>query len=404
MRIAWLSPLPPIASGIGEYSLQLLPLVAEHAEVTAVSPRPGRFKRVVVPEGIRWETPNAWAAQVGRYDASVYHLGNNLFHQFAYDAALEHPSISMFHDIVLHHMLADVLVERGQNDYMGYEKVLRSEHGAVGTRLAQLRLKGMASDLEKFLFPLFAHVAARSRAVIVHSEEMKDRMLQQVADVPITVIPHFAPSRPPEVASLTRESARRMFGLPLDAFIVGCLGYVTLPKQPEAIIGGFRRLLERNPKAMLAIVGKDHTGGRLQRWLDQPGLAGRVRLTGFVDLIRFYQYLIAVDAVVNLRYPTVVETSGTNARALAEGRPLIVSNVGAFAELPDAAVCKVEIDEDQAEAVGRHLIRIAEDDQFRAGLVENGLRYADTYLHPRRCADLYVQVAREVAGLSRRAG
>lgn len=400
MRIAWLSPLPPLESGIGEYSLQLLPLLAEHADVTAVSPRPGRFRDVTVPQGARWQSPKAWAAQADRYDASIYHLGNNLFHQYTYEAALKHPSISVFHDLVLHHMLADVLVERGNHDFAGYEQVLRSEHGEVGARLARLRLKGMATDFEKFLFPLFAHVANRSQAVVVHSEEMKDRMRDEVT-TPITVIPHFAPTRPSEVAKLSRESARRMLGLPMDAFIVGFMGYVTLPKLPEAVIGGFRRLLEIRPDALLAIVGKDHTGGRLRHWVAHPGVADRVLVTGFVDLIRFYQYLIAVDIVVNLRYPTVVESSGTNARALAEGRPLIVSNVGGFAELPDDVVCKVEIDEDLDEAVGRHLIRLAEDEEFRGSVAERGMRYAHTYLNPRRCADLFLQVAGQISAGAR---
>ncbi len=51
----------------------------------------------------------------------------------------------------------------------------------------------------------------------------------------------------------------------------------------------------------------------------------------------------ACDIVLNLRYPTVGETSGSLQRALGLGKAVIVSDVGAFAELPDDVCLKVPI-------------------------------------------------------------
>ena len=82
--------------------------------------------------------------------------------------------------------------------------------------------------------------------------------------------------------------------------------------------------------------------------LRSRGLHGRVRLTGYVDLVRFHLYLKAVDAVVNLRYPSAGEASGTFTRALAEGRAVIASNLGAFVDVPSGVCLKVEVDGDQA--------------------------------------------------------
>jgi glycosyltransferase involved in cell wall biosynthesis len=395
MHIAWFSPLPPLKSGIGEYSVQLLPFVQEEATVTAVSPAPGSFRKIHPPPGIEWMTPQKWMAKPQGDQVPIYHLGNNAFHRYCYEAALKRPGVSVFHDIVMHHMLADVLVENGPHKHWDiYERILRDEYGETGTRLAALRQRHIATDFEKFLFPLFAHIAKRSRVVVVHSEEMRDRIAWDVPNVPIHVIPHFAPPVPDELKNMTKESARRELRLPKDAPIVGFLGYVTLPKQPEAVIEGFAQLAKRRPDARLALVGRDHTGGRLTTWLDRPELKGKVRLTGFVDLIEFYKYLLAVDVVVNLRYPTVVESSGTNARALAEGRPLVVSNVGAFAELPDDACCKIEIDEDQGAAVARHLIRLFDDEAYMASIVAKGREYADKWLDSRTIGHAFVEAAR----------
>jgi glycosyltransferase involved in cell wall biosynthesis len=104
-----------------------------------------------------------------------------------------------------------------------------------------------------------------------------------------------------------------------------------------------------------------------------------------------------VDAVVNLRYPSAGEASGTFTRALAAGRVAIVSNLGAFADVPSDACLKVEVDGDQEGEVGRHLIRLAEDPVFKAGMEERAREYAVSALNPERCANLYMEVARAAA-------
>ena len=58
-----------------------------------------------------------------------------------------------------------------------------------------------------------------------------------------------------------------------------------------------------------------------------------------------WSLMAACDVLVNLRYPTMGETSGSVIRALSLGKPLIVSDVGWFSELPDDAVLKVPVDE-----------------------------------------------------------
>ena len=58
-----------------------------------------------------------------------------------------------------------------------------------------------------------------------------------------------------------------------------------------------------------------------------------------------WSLMAACDVLVNLRYPTMGETSGSVIRALSLGRPLVVSDVGWFSELPDDVVLKVPVDE-----------------------------------------------------------
>src|SRR5215510_11597261 len=77
------------------------------------------------------------------------------------------------------------------------------------------------------------------------------------------------------------------------------------------------------------------------------GLRENARLTGYVSDDDFFRYLKAVDVVVNLRYPTASETSGTLTRALSASLPVVVTDFGQFAELPDDVCLKVPATENE---------------------------------------------------------
>ena len=55
--------------------------------------------------------------------------------------------------------------------------------------------------------------------------------------------------------------------------------------------------------------------------------------------------MAACDVLVNLRSPTMGETSGSVIRGLALGKPMLVSDVGWFSELPDGVALKIPVDD-----------------------------------------------------------
>jgi glycosyltransferase involved in cell wall biosynthesis len=393
VRLAWFSPLPPIESGIADYSFEILREVGRLAEVDVFSPRAGAVRGVRTPGGVRRRPPTSFEARAARYDAALYHLGNNPHHEYVYRAALRRPGVVVLHDFVLHHLVAWMLVDGPRRDWPAYEELMASSYGEAGRRLADLRMRGVATDFEKFLFPLNEHVLRSATSLVVHSGGVASRVAEVVPGVPITVIPHNAGFPPPSVRHVDRAEARARLGLSPDAFLAGQFGYVTVPKQPAAVVGGFARLAAADPTARLVIVGADHSGGGLARLAARHGVTDRVSLTGFVDLERFYLYLKAVDVVINLRYPSAGESSGTFARAVAEGRATIVNDLGSFAEVPPGVTLKVEVDGDQAEEVAQHLLRLAGDPAFREAVERRARDYGATVLDPRRCAARYVEAA-----------
>jgi glycosyltransferase involved in cell wall biosynthesis len=98
--------------------------------------------------------------------------------------------------------------------------------------------------------------------------------------------------------------------------------------------------------------------------------------------------------LVNLRYPTMGETSGSVIRGLSLGKPMVVSDVGWFSELPDDVALKVPVDEVEVDVLAAAL-RVAADQGTALGA--NARAYVQREHSLDRSADGYV-TALESAG------
>jgi glycosyltransferase involved in cell wall biosynthesis len=376
-------------SGIADYSADLLPFLASRATVDAVAPL--RDRPTEIPSGVGFVDARSFRSRRGEYDRAICHIGNSPLNEFAYVAAVRDRSVMVLHDLTLHHLFANAYLSRGDRD--GYESLLRVLYGPAGERLIELQRRGLGTEYDRFLFPMIEHVPGRAAAVVVHSRAGARAVAEVAPDVPVTVIPHHAGVEPAEVTGVGRTDARDALGLPEDAFVVVHLGFLVPAKQPATVLHAFARLADRHPEAILLIVGQDAPTRSLGRALDRYRHHERVRMTGYVGLPDFYRALRAADAVVNLRFPTLGESSGSFARALAAGRATIVNDAGSFADVPADATLRVELDDNQVEAVAAHLLRLAEDPAMRDRLGAAAREYATAELDPRRCAARYVEAA-----------
>jgi glycosyltransferase involved in cell wall biosynthesis len=157
---------------------------------------------------------------------------------------------------------------------------------------------------------------------------------------------------------------------------------------PE-LLDAFERLRSRHPEARLLLVGEE-AGANVDAKVRDEAV---VRL-GYIEAERLWALMAACDVCVFLRGPTMGETSGMLMRALSLGRPTIVSDVDAFAELPDEVVLKVG----ETEALVEALDRLASDEAVGAELGETARAYAAREHGVERVADMYVAAIEEAAG------
>jgi glycosyltransferase involved in cell wall biosynthesis len=306
VRVSYYSPMPPERTGIAHYSAMLVPELRKHLDLDLIS------------------SANLPTRPPGN---PIYHLGNNPHHEWIYLAALETPGVIVLHDVVLHHLIVEMTLARGDAD--GYAAALRASHGAVGEAWARGRAAGLHSEMGNFLLPASIEVANRSRAVIVHNRWAADLLRSFGVATPIHVVPH--PSRGP------RPQASP------DRNVAGVFGFLTSAKRGEVIL----EAMSKTRDVELLVVGEA-----------APNIdASRFQTTGYVSDADFDSYFARVDRVVNLRYPTAGETSGTLIRAFEAGKPVAVSNYAQFAEYPDECVFKIPFGDGESEALAEFLMR-----------------------------------------------
>ena len=104
------------------------------------------------------------------------------------------------------------------------------------------------------------------------------------------------------------------------------------------------------------------------------------------------------DVLVNLRHPTMGETSGSVIRALSLGKPLVVSDVGWFSELPDAVALKVPVGDDEVEALTAALELLVTRREAREQMGAAGAELARREHDLGRVAESYAAALEEAAG------
>jgi hypothetical protein len=105
--------------------------------------------------------------------------------------------------------------------------------------------------------------------------------------------------------------------------------------------------------------------------------------------------MAAGDVLVNLRSPTMGETSGAVIRGLGLGKAMLVSDVGWFSELPDDVALKIPVDEYEVQTIAG-AIELAAD--HAAELGGRARAYVEREHDLARTADGYVRALEEAAG------
>lgn len=396
MRIAYFSPLNPQPSGIADYSEELLPHLADTGAeidlfVDGFEPSNealrGRFR---VHD---YRRDPSRLELLKDYDAALYHLGNDhRYHTGIYEIAIRHPGVVVFHDFALIDFFRGMAFARG--DVNVYLDEVEAEHGPRERELAAAAMQSgglPAHTARPLCLPLNTRLARAAEGIITHSRRAAERFRETAPGTPVAhVNHHITPS------AARREAKPRAAGgggrVRLASF-----GLITADKGIERVLAALA-YLRGDLDFHYTLVGAPNSYFDVRALVRELGLSDRVSVTGHVSLEEFERRISETDIAINLRGRSSGEASGSLCRIMAAGVPAIVSDVGWFSELPDAAGVKVDVDDCLDAELRAFLRRLIEDEPLRRRIGENARSYVLAEHRIEQSAAKYLSLISEVVG------
>ena len=327
MHLGWFSPLPPVRTGIAGRSAET---------VVALGARGHRVD--AFDERAAHDFP--WKHRREPYDLVVYQFGNSSHHDYEWPYAFNYPGLVVLHDTHLHHARAALLLR--EKRAADYRAEFAWNHPGIPADAAELAVAGFDSRLY-YDWPMTAALVASSRLTAVHGEGARDEIIHAltprlgagVRDRIVSIRLGEGVASPSDASARARATVRAAHGIADDAIVFGCYGGLSPEKRVPQILAAFRATLRSAPAARLLLAGAPAAHYDVAADIAAHGLQDRVTLTGYIETdADLTDHIAACDVSLNLRWPTTRETSGPWLRALAAGKPTIVTDLVHMGNVP----------------------------------------------------------------------
>lgn len=352
-RVLLFSPVPPMKTGTADY----LSLIA--AELASTELDRSKISIVVddnyLPHSVAglelMGFPVISYRQVSniveRDELRIYFIANNEYHAYCLEslsACFKRDGgrvVSVIHEpscfMLMNHLSAN---RKHTFDDNQMAQAMRHQFGEKAEFVIKSRRADLLPFEMEFLVSVQGLALSKSDQIWTHSEFARLKLqLENQLDwtTPITTSSH--PTAPQPTLSASHRIDIKTDGV----FRIGMFGWVAPSKRVNPVILAFAWALQTQPnwvreKFELVIVGqlpqKDHYDP--VGLAESRGISENVRFYGFVDPEKFDLLVDSCDLILNLRFPSCGETSGTLERALSNGIPVITTEYQAFAELPNS--------------------------------------------------------------------
>lgn len=393
MKIAYFSPVSPQKTGIADYSEgELLPTLSRYLDIDVFIDTSVKPDNKFLLENFDIYPYTEYEKMKGSYDIPLYHMGNNEYHDYIYRSLIKNPGITVFHDIYLHGYLWSISIGRGNPDR--YREEFRYCYGEEGLNIADRAIR--TGTYPEFDYPLIRRILDNSLGIICHNEFSVQTALKEKQNIAITKInqPMTIPEEIRGVEVLNIEGIKKKLSIEGRSPVIASFGFIFPHKRYHVLLRAFKRLLNDFPDAVLLLVGDDLMG--INDLIIKLRLNKSVITTGFVPFTEVIKYLAVADYCVNLRYPTAGETSASALRLMAAKKPVIVSDVGWFSEIPDDCCLKVPVDPYEEDLLLAYMQTLAANARIREVIGENAQRWVERDHSPERIAEEFYRYIKSV--------
>ena len=208
------------------------------------------------------------------------------------------------------------------------------------------------------------------------------------------VIPHPSFERKePEVNKrrMAEELIHKKINRNQNEVLIGCFGWVNDNKRPEILLQAMKKLIEQNYNVRLVFFGKNNSQ-KATDIIKEEQLEQYVTITGFISDDEYTIALKECDIVVNLRYPSMGESSGTLCEAFKEGKAVIVTAINQYMEFPNEVCWKLPVGGNEIAILAEMLKYLIDHKEVREALGHNAREYADEVLSGENIARMYSRI------------
>ncbi|MBL4606535.1 MAG: glycosyltransferase [Pseudomonadales bacterium] len=384
-KLAYVSPLPPVRSGISDYSAELLPQLSRHYDIDVIITQnavsdPWINANCIIRD-ITWFKNHA-----DHYERVLYHFGNSHFHQHMFNLLDQIPGVVVLHDFFLSSVIAHM-------DFCGltlngWTNELYLAHGYKA-----LQERYHAQDFSETIwkYPANLSVLRGAKGIIVHSEGTRKMAASWYESSQFdhwAVIPLLR--TPPAVND--SAAARQALGLHSSDFVICSFGLLGRTKLNHRLLEAWLASeLAKDRKCILVFVGENEEGEygeELLEAIQRSGLSKQIRITGWTDTDSFRHYLASADIGVQLRTLSRGETSAAVLDCMNYAIPTILNANGSLADIPDDVVLKLPDSFSNTQLV-EAIESLRRDACHRAQLGNNARKTILNNHSPHGCADQY---------------
>lgn len=407
-RIALWTPLPPQRSGISDYSVELLAPLARLYDIEVFVddgylPSMELWHRYVVEHYQAFERRHAQDP----FDVVVYQMGASFYHWYMYEALQKWQGLVVLHDLTWGFVLH--AYHSNSQRLRDFRRELLDMEGPQALREFESAERQSADPSDPVFDSFFdrhymlKRIMEQGLAVMVHMDLAKREVEKlyrhsRVYHVPMGVEDPWR-GRP----TLKPDLIREQLGLSRTAFVAGVFGIVHRVKRVDVCLEAFHQVLDKQPDARLWIVGEPLDPAymdQLQARMSGLGIGQHLYFSNRVAAAEFNGLLLACDVVINLRYPSRKQMSATLVRAIAAGKPIIITDIPEWAFLPDSFCWRVAPDSQEVATLSAYLLKLAADTALRQRMSASARSYYEQNCTAAYMAARYQSVIEQVTGYS----
>lgn len=403
-RIAMWTPLPINLSNVTSNKHRLLDNLAASAEI-----------EVFVDDGYLppIETHNFTIKHFSAFarlhtqrpfDVIFYQLGATSEHFYMTDAIQKWPGVVVAHDLIWGWDLFQAYKQEGAISKF-LELLARLGGQKIVKELTRLLKKDDWPGIKTFFNSnsLLKTVIESSLAQVVPMERAKQDMSSQSAKARVFTI-HQGIKDPWQGLPLLRpQLLRDELGVHDETFLIGIMGNADSTQQLNSVIKAVARSADYHPDTSLVILGMSLDANyhlQIQKMVEGLGPKQAIRLISDVDHKKHDDWLLACDTVINLSATPDEQTLTRLIQAIAAGKPLIISDLPHWSDLPDSFCFRVPADEREVDSLAKYLQELLENPERRKQLSVAARDYFEQHNTIPHMANAYLKVAEKVTGRS----